>query len=82
MEAVKWDCVRPRPGTVFDPATMVNENRMLYGDVLWTVQCVMGQPGIYEVRFAMSPTITRAEYGGVTNQVRQNCAESSWRLYA
>jgi hypothetical protein len=65
MEAVKWDCVWPRPGTVFDPATMVNENRMLYGDVLRTVQGVMGQPGIHEVRFAMSPTITRAEYGGV-----------------
>ena len=41
---------------------MVNESRMLYGDVLRTVQVVMGQQEGHDVRFAVSPTIMRWEY--------------------
>ncbi|KAJ4373177.1 hypothetical protein N0V83_003469 [Neocucurbitaria cava] len=34
MAATKWSFQWPSYGTEFDPATMVNESRMLYGDVL------------------------------------------------
>jgi hypothetical protein len=72
-EAVKWSFIWPESGTLFNPATMVNESRMLYGGVLRTVQIVMRQPGGHEVLFALSPTITRAESGkeGVVHIVRK-----------
>lgn len=52
----------PSPGGVFDEKNMVNENRLLYGDVLRTMSAVMSEPSAHQVRFAVSPTITRSDF--------------------
>lgn len=71
MTASKWQFQWPSSGTEFDPDAMVNENRMLYGDVMRTMGAVMHEPQMHEVRFAMSPTTTRSDFsvGGETRVV-------------
>ncbi|KAF1844211.1 uncharacterized protein K460DRAFT_408511 [Cucurbitaria berberidis CBS 394.84] len=62
MAATKWQFQWPSPGAEFNPGTMVNESRMLYGNVLRTMGEVMKDPRAHEVLFAVSPTVTRSEF--------------------
>ncbi|KAF2849179.1 hypothetical protein T440DRAFT_490712 [Plenodomus tracheiphilus IPT5] len=63
MSASWWSFQWPLSGVEFEPAAMVNENRLLYGDVLRTMTAVMQEPGAHEVRFAVSPTVARSVFG-------------------
>ncbi|KAH7389803.1 hypothetical protein BKA66DRAFT_414252 [Pyrenochaeta sp. MPI-SDFR-AT-0127] len=64
MAAIKWQFQWPLPGTEFNPATMVNESRMLYGNILRTMNSVMNEPRAHEVRFSISPTVTKSDFSG------------------
>ena len=61
MGTAKWQFQWPVPGAVFDGASMVNESRMLYGDVLSTMREMLSSPGEHAVRFAVSPTVVKSD---------------------
>ncbi|KAF1914507.1 hypothetical protein BDU57DRAFT_578804 [Ampelomyces quisqualis] len=63
MEAVGWGCRWPVAGEVFSGKTMVNESRMLYGDVLGTMERISREEGLHRVLFAVSPTMFKREVG-------------------
>jgi hypothetical protein len=63
MSVVKWDFWWPVPGQGFDGRVMVNESRILYGDVMRTMEQVRKRESEHVVRFARSPMIWRADWG-------------------
>jgi hypothetical protein len=63
MSAVRWDFMWPVSGQGFDARVMVNESRMLYGDVLRTMEEVGRREEEHEVRFARSPVVWKREWG-------------------
>ncbi|KAH9870084.1 hypothetical protein J1614_007006 [Plenodomus biglobosus] len=63
MSASRWSFQWPMAGAEFEPTAMVNENRTLYGDILRTMTAVMNEPQAHEVRFAVSPTVARSDFG-------------------
>ncbi|CAO2652390.1 Nn.00g006730.m01.CDS01 [Neocucurbitaria sp. VM-36] len=74
MAATKWQFQWPSSGAEFNPASMVNESRLLYGDILRTMTEVMKDPRAHEVQFAVSPTVTRSDFsmGGEQRVVVHN----------
>jgi hypothetical protein len=64
MSAVKWQFVWPVLGAEFDPRAMVNESKMLYGDVVTTMKRVLERPEEHVVVFGGSPTCVRSEFSG------------------
>lgn len=64
MAPSSWSFKWPSPGQEFDASAMVNETRMLYGDLLRTMRVVMNEPHAHEVRFAVSPTVVKSDYAG------------------
>ncbi|KAH9872427.1 hypothetical protein IAQ61_005262 [Plenodomus lingam] len=70
MAASRWSFQWPLSSAEFDPTAMVNESRLLYGDILRTMTAVMSDPRAHEVRFAVSPTVARSDFGkGGENRV-------------
>ncbi|KAF2277277.1 uncharacterized protein EI97DRAFT_457972 [Westerdykella ornata] len=63
MEAAKWTTSWPLLGQDFDWSQMVNLSRTLHGDPTTTYQRVMQAPGLYTVRFAVSPVIMKETFG-------------------
>jgi hypothetical protein len=63
MAAVRWDFAWPLQGATFSGKTMVNESRMLYGDVMRTMREVVANEEEHVVRFAISPTIRKKDWG-------------------
>jgi hypothetical protein len=63
MSAVRWDFMWPVSGQGFDGRVMVNESRMLYGDVLRTMEEVGKREEEHVVRFAWSPVVWKREWG-------------------
>jgi hypothetical protein len=63
MAAQRWDFGWTAAGEEFDGGSMVNESRMLYGDVLTTMQRLLGQPSEHVVRFGVSPVVVKREWG-------------------
>ena len=68
MAATKWQFQWPSAGTEFNPGTMVNESRTLYGDVMRTMGQVMRDPRAHEVLFAVSPTVTKSNFSEGSEQ--------------
>ncbi|KAI8932876.1 hypothetical protein NX059_010356 [Plenodomus lindquistii] len=64
MAPHRWSFAWPASGAEFNPFAMVNENRLLYGEILRTMTAVMQEPGVHEVRFAVSPTVARSGFAG------------------
>jgi hypothetical protein len=64
MSAVRWDFMWPVSGQGFDGRVMVNESRMLYRDVLRTMEEVGKMEEEHEVKFARSPVVWKREWGG------------------
>ncbi|KAF2715718.1 hypothetical protein K504DRAFT_457862 [Pleomassaria siparia CBS 279.74] len=72
MDAVKWTMDLPGPGRVFNSDDMVNESRgVCGGDVLHTMDMVTAFPDSFAVRFSVTPTIIKSEFGAGT-EVREN----------
>ncbi|KAH3907494.1 hypothetical protein HBH56_189760 [Parastagonospora nodorum] len=63
MAAVRWDFHWPLHGATFGGSTMVNESRMLYGDVMRTMREVIANEEEHVVRFSISPTIRKKDWG-------------------
>lgn len=63
MAAVRWDFHWPLHGATFNSSTMVNESRMLYGDILQTMREVVAHEEEHVVRFSISPTIRKKDWG-------------------
>ncbi|KAH8708460.1 hypothetical protein GQ44DRAFT_815856 [Phaeosphaeriaceae sp. PMI808] len=64
MAATRWSVAWPVCGAGFCAQTMVNESRMLYGDIMSTLRQVMALPNEHRVQFAVSPTMWRSEFEG------------------
>ena len=63
MASQRWDFCWPGAGAEFDAKMMVNESRLLYGDVLATMQQLLAAPGEHVVRFGVSPVVVKREWG-------------------
>jgi hypothetical protein len=68
MEAAKWRMAWPLAGDDYDHTSMVNESRLLHGDVMKTVEMTSRTPTNYAVRFAMSPTMAKTTFAGGVEQ--------------
>lgn len=62
MAAERWDFGWPAAGEGFDAGRMVNESRLLYGDVLTTMQRLLVASGEHIVRFAVSPVVGKRDW--------------------
>jgi hypothetical protein len=69
MAAIRWDFTWPLQGATFNSNTMVNESRLLYGDVMKTMREIAANQEEHVVRVAISPTIRKRDWavrgGGV-----------------
>lgn len=62
MAPIKWTAYWPCVGQEFHAGVMVNESRLLYGNVVETMREVMRQPREHKVRFSVSPTVVKSDY--------------------